>query len=244
MSFALLTPLLLLPFLQAGPTEPAPPRPARAGTAKEAPARQPVFVKERYAFKTFGGDLLTKSDLIAEVRVESVSRGGPGVHVVRMAVTEAHLSRGAPEVPDAIVTLAAPDDYVAEQEYLVFLERFESGDRFKSLRRIMNGERDYAAKRKVLSRYASLELVRDDNVRARKIRDTLLEFLQDDELFIRWNALAELESFVQNHKLLFDTPHRASIVAALRAEPSPTFRRRLMVVLEEFGIRLEGGKDE
>ncbi len=237
----MLSALALLALLQAGPPEPG--REAASPLPARSVERGAVPVRGRYRFTTFGGDLLGKSDLIAEVRVESVARAGPAVTVARMTVLEAHLVRGRPEAPAEVVTLAAPEDYVADQEYLVFLDRFETGTRFKSLRRLLKGERDYEAKRKVLHRYAELERIADDAERAREIRDTLVEFLRDEELFVRWNALAELESFVENHKLLFDTPHRASIVAALRAEPSPTFRRRLMAVLEELGVRLEGGTD-
>ena len=236
--------LTTLALLQAGP--PVDPEEPAARPVAPAPRDGAASVKERYAFVSFGGDLLGESDVVAEVAVESVRRAGPGVEVVRMKVEAVHLRRGAdPRVPPPreVVALAAPGDYRLEQRYVAFLSRLESSSRFESLKRIMVGERDFAAKRKVLARYATLEPVEDDAARAVKIRDALLEFVRDDELFVKWNALSELESFVKSHKLLFDAPHRATLVAAFRAEPSPSARRRMAAVLAELGIGLQEGRD-
>lgn len=189
----------------------------------------------RFEFVTFGDRGLARADLVAETRATAVHAAARGVAVVRLEVTE--LLCGAAGVAEAVV-LAAPGEFREGLEYVVFLERFAGGERFTARARIAAGGRDYEAKLRVLRRFARVDRIAGAGERARAIRDVLLEHLADDDLFVKWNALAELGAFVKVHGALIGERERALMVDAYRREPSPTFRGGLERLLGSLGIRL------
>lgn len=191
----------------------------------------------RFEFTSFGDHALAGIDTVAEVTANSVILAGRGVTVVHFEVGE--LLRGDPRKKNLVV-LAAPRDYREGLVYLVFLKKFGSGDRFTAKARIAKGERDYDAKLKVLRQFVAADRITDPAKRAVRIRGILLVNLEDEQLFVRWNALTELGSFVKKHRTLFGPAEKARMVSAYRKEASPTFRRELRRILELLGIRIEG----
>ncbi|MBI4880627.1 MAG: hypothetical protein HY812_13360 [Planctomycetes bacterium] len=203
----------------------------RAAPQDEAP-RAPAAA--RFEFTTLGDKALSRCDLLAEARAAAARTAARGVCVVRFEISELLLGEsGRAEV----VVLAAPGEFSAGATYLLFLERFQEGPRFTAFARIAGAERDYAAKLKVLRRFAEAERVVDEEQRALLIREILLLHLGDEDLFVKWNALAEIKSFAGLHAALFGAREKARLVEVLRGEVSPTFRRGLLEVLEQLGVR-------
>ena len=62
--------------------------------------------------------------------------------------------------------------------------------------------------------------------------------LDDDDLFVRWNAVSELRTFAARHRVLFERDHRARLASVYRGAPTPTFARAVGEVLKEIGVEL------
>lgn len=204
------------------------------------PAQDPAVAGTRkpYSFITFGDDALGRATLVVEATAQSVLRAGHGVAVARFEIAETLLGDGA---AGEVTVLAPPDEFHAGVTYLLFLVPYRAAGRYTALRRVVEGDRDYQSKLKVLRQFAQLQQIVDVDERARRIRDTLIANLRIDNVFIRWNALTELSAFVRSHKLLFENAHRAALVAILEASNSPTFTRALREVLKELGVDPSSG---
>lgn len=217
-----------------------PPTPAPPAISPVDPPDDPDpegELRGRFEFVTFGGTLLKDAPLIVEGEVVSVFRGGTSVSVARVTVAERMQGGGR---DSEVTVLATPGELAAGQRYLLFLQPFRDGPRFTVLRRIAEGDRDYPAKRRVLRQFAKLNTIADGRRRATAIRDALIANLGDEELFVRWNALAELEAFLGVHRGLFGREERAALVEVYRGAPSPTFRGKVGDVLKDLGIDLGG----
>lgn len=210
---------------------------AAHGIREEAPPPPPpASGGGRYSFVTFGRGLLEECALIVRGRARSVLPGGASVIVARIEIDERLL--GADERPEVTV-LASPSDLHAGQSYLMFLRRLGSGGRYALLRRIAEGERDYAAKLRVVRRFAEVHRIEDDDRRERAIRDVLIEHLADDDLFVRWNAATELRAFIPGRRDVFGNEERARLVQILNQAGSPTFRREVSIILSRLGAGVD-----
>ncbi len=189
----------------------------------------------RYEFSTFGRDALQRATLVVEARAQSVVSLANGVAVARFDVLD--VLKGAKE--RSVTLLAAPGEFSRDNTYLLFLEPYSGGDRFTSIGRVAEGERDYAAKRRVLEEFIVADAVKDPAERAERIRDVLIKNLGDEDLFVRWNALTELDEFVKVHRGLFGPAEKARIVAVYRRNLSATFRQRVGRLLADVGVRLD-----
>lgn len=231
----------------ASVADPTPPRdPSGATESKPARSADEVApVRERYQFTTFGGSLLEDAPLVVDGAVKSVNVGGKTVVVARVVVKarlqmladslEASSREGA-----SVTVLATPGELVEGQRYLLFLRPFGKSQRYSVLRRIAEGDRDFAPKRRVLEQFAALNSIEDTTGRALAIRDALLDNLTDEVLFVRWNAHAELTQFIPRHRQLFGRVERARLADAYRTADSPTYRRAVDELLKAVGVDLDG----
>lgn len=208
-------------------------------------ARDVAPVRERFQFTTFGGSLLEDAPLVIEGKVSTVQAGGKAVVVARVAVEERlqlllkPLDR-ATATGSSVTVLATPGEVVSGQRYLLFLRPFGKSRRFSVLRRIAEGDRDFAPKRRVLAQFCELNGIEDTTKRAIAIRDALLENLDDEVLFVRWNAHAELSQFIPRHRQLFEREERAKLAEVYRNATAPTFRRGVGELLKAVGVDLDG----
>jgi hypothetical protein len=186
------------------------------------------------------GPVLARADVVGEATAVTVTSLGHGIEVVRVDFTRV-LKGGDAETgaPRSAVVLAAPGDFTAGSEYLLFLDRFRGGERFTWIERLARGERDYDAKVKVLTQFIEIEAIADAAARSRKLRDVLIDNLDDRELFVKWNALRELTGLAERQPALFGDAERAAVVRVYYAEASPTFRKGLLDVLRSIGVPLE-----
>jgi len=211
--------------------------------SKRAPDAAPI--RDRFQFTTFGGSLLEDAPLVIEGSVSSVQAGGKAVVVARVAVEERlqlllkPLDRATADGA-SVTVLATPGEVVSGQRYLLFLRPFGKSQRFSVLRRIAEGDRDFAPKRRVLSQFCELNGIEDTTERAIAIRDRLLENLDDEVLFVRWNAHAELSQFIPRHRQLFEREQRAALAEVYRNAGAPTFRRSVGELLKAVGVDLDG----
>ncbi|MFH0945470.1 MAG: hypothetical protein V2A76_09770 [Planctomycetota bacterium] len=196
----------------------------------------PRVVRERFEFRTFGEQTLKKSKVVVEAKPTSVILAGRGVSVAHFEVLE--VFRGDATERELVV-LTAPGQFSVGVSYLMFLDRFQESGRLTVVNRIARGERDFAAKLKVLREFLEADQIKDSKKRALEIRSILLKNVGDPELFIKWNALAELAPFVEMHRSLFGPAEKARLVEVFGKDASPTFRRELRRILEKLGIRIE-----
>lgn len=217
---------------------PAAPVPAPA----DAPSRGlPPAPEQDGAFTKFGDQVLRKSNLVGEAKIESVATLGRGASVVTCRFTQ--VLKGDAKATEVVV-LAAPGDFAEGSSYLVFLRQFEGGPRYTWLGRIPAAERDYPHKLRVLKQYIAADAVKQPAERAAKVRAFLIENLGDKEVFVKWNALRELKPLAGGNAALFSAADKASIVAHWKAEESPTFRRELAHLLKALGMSLEDERPE
>jgi hypothetical protein len=203
---------------------------------ERAPA--PASSQAGATFTTLGG-VLARADLVGEGTATAVTALGHGIAVVRVDFTRVLKSAPGAPAPQSAVVLAAPGDFTAGSAYLLFLDRFRDGERFTWIERLARGERDYDAKLKVLAQFIEVESITDAAARNRRLRDVLIDNLDDRELFVKWNALRELTDLAGRMPALFDDAERAAIVRVYYAEPSPSFRKGLLDVLRSIGVQLE-----
>lgn len=200
-----------------------------------AQEKAPRVAPARFEFRTFGEHVLKNSKVVVEGKATSVILAGRGVSVAHFEVQKTF--RGKPE--RELVVLTAPGQFAVGVTYLLFLDRFQKSGRLTVVNRIAQGERDYAAKLKVLEQFLTADEIKDSKARALEIRSILVKNVGEPELFIKWNAAAELVPFVEMHRSLFGPAEKARLVEVYRKNASPTFRRELRRILGKLGIRLE-----
>lgn len=218
--------------------EPAVPVASKPQPAKPAaePERKPAErAPTPHEFVTFGNKILERSHTIAKVEVKSLFEMGQGIAIARCAA-EAVLKgdRDAKE----LVVLAAPGDLAVGSRYVLFVERFGKGGRFRLVNRFAATERDFDDKIGVLEQYLEILELKDVGEQLDALRDRLLLNVSSDRVFVKWNAVEELRAFAKAHAQRFAAPHRARLVAAWRAEASASFRDELKKVLTDLGVPL------
>lgn len=237
--------LILHATAQAGTEDPpsAVPVRDRAATEPEAkiPAPGPLAEVPRFEFESFGAAKpLARAERVVLVRVTSVHNlMGIGTSVTRCEVRETLLPVAERKPPEEVVVLATHGDFRPGAEYILFLVRFRGGDRYVSLARIAAGDRDFAAKRRVLGAFAELDRLPSESERLRRIRDVLLRHLEDEDSFVRWNAIAEwkaLARFAKDRPDLVGADHRAALVKRLREERVTAVREALAEILTMLGV--------
>src|SRR5262245_37870488 len=105
-------------------------------------------------FAYFGEKVLRRAELIALAKVEKVTPGGPGTEVVKLGIRE--VVKGDPGRTEELV-LASRGDFFPEVEMLIFLEPYGKGNFTTYVGRILKSDPDFAAKRRVLKQYLTLE---------------------------------------------------------------------------------------
>lgn len=211
------------------------PAPAVAKPVAEAERKPAERAPTPHEFVTFGNNILRRAHTIANVEVKSLFELGQGVAIARCTV-EAMLKgdRAAKE----LVVLSAPGDLAVGNRYVVFVETFGEGGRFRLVNRFASSERDFDDKVKVLEQYLEILEIKDVGEQLDALRDRLLLNVSSERVFVKWNAVEELRAFAKAHAQRFAAPHRARLVAAWRAEASATFRDEVKKVLADLGVPL------
>ncbi len=210
-----------------------------------APAAGVGSKPPRFEFSSFG-DLrpLANAERIVEATPVSLFELPNATVVARFKRTLMILppptdTKAALADDEEIVVLAGHGEFLAGSDYILFLKSFRDGSRYVAIERIASGDRDFLAKRQVLTAFAALDRILDESERVTKIRDLLLTNLKDKSEFVRWNALTELKALALARADVFTAEHRKSLVAVATAERGEVFRQGLKEILKLLGIELE-----
>lgn len=193
--------------------------------------------EHRYAPRTLAG-VLGRARVVAHVEVVEAARAAPGTALLRLHPIERLLDRRAHARQGEILALAAPGQYMAGADYLVFLAPLPGSERLVALRRIAGNDREFGAKLALLRELCRLEAIEDESRRLAALRDLWLDNLLSEDRFLRWNAVVELDGLLRARPRLFGPGERRRLAGALERAAGGRFRRAV-----ERLVALAGGAE-
>gem|GEM_PF-3294131 len=213
---------------------------AAALLAHPAAAQKKPPKKELY-LTLFGQEHLQGIDVVAEVKVVKVTPFGMGVEVVVLKPIEVlsdHLTK-AQRRRHPISVLSNKGEFLERTKLLVFLKIFGSGQWYITRKRLEPLDKDYQTKLRVMTHYIEIESIENRSRRVQVLKNFLIENLNVENSWGRWNVLHELQELLRRHATLFSRDDQNAIGAIDRKELPADYR----LALASFEKRLEESLD-
>jgi hypothetical protein len=177
------------PTPSKGPAADPASAPAPAGKPPDAAASPPAAPAFAW-YSELGDTVVAKCDAILVGKVGAISelRGGA---IVRVDVSTWYYGDRTADAT-SVTLLANPDDFFIGTELLLFLKKFESGERYTYVNRIIKSDSDFEPKRKVLEQTLALRAIARDDDRRREVRRRIYEDAGSTEMWTRSHVLREI----------------------------------------------------